>query len=876
MSMFKKEGNKILFRETGQPVRLFIVEQFGFSHYPNGEMIKFIDAVANNGANGIRVLGFFPFGRGREEEPYRRVGDRFDLSRLNKAYVNYLRQWMAHAQKRGVVVLYELFDSVGAKIPKVAQYHPFGRFNDGDLQAFSDLTNHELITYQKNYVTQIVNVLKQYPNVIFGIMNEFVGDKHWHYEMSRHVKMLAPNHLISGSEEGSPAMGDPNVDIWAIHTGSYDKRNCRPNVGYDVAEWRSHIGEKILTYSTDGFGLSGIPCEKPDAMRNLAQEVKKQNLPIFRFLDHNAYVGFDDDGSEYPVGTWYRNDHVYESARAGRANTETYQAIAEVFPVTPLVQQKPVELPKGFLYVFDATYLKSTHPNAIVEKGGKAVAATKTQGYLCLTPAVTNCPTKQLEVYFNVFIDNNTYNDALILILDVYDAAQKRVLTNWAATRKQFAKTQAFNLLKLSFTPPKNSRLLFRVYYFGYAYIAVNRIAVIDPDQVQIKAPSDIPDIYAPPTPVPSPAPTPEPSPEPETQEGLIDVFDVIKSHSTHPEVFRDRGGKAVLATTTPGFLAYGQYATGYPSKLLDVYFSVFIDNNSADDRRILTLDVYDSFQEKLLTQAFITRKQFPKAGAFNLFKLSFTPVEQSKLEFRIFYNGWSYIAADRIAVVVPGKILLKNHDDILALKRDEPSIPKPKGKIVISESLKDRNSVAQINDGTWTAEGVQLRGGDNCYIRYEIPSIPHGFIEFSARGFIPGELHGGTEYKGLLLSMWDGKAGYDYNNAAFIYELRKYGYIKGRPDASDTLWFKIKSNGEWTENHRSVLSWDREKTYKFRIEWGGGETRVIRDGQPVAQGRYRAEFSPTEHLIQIGANPLRGRKTAHDLLISDVVIGRL
>ncbi len=55
---FKKEGNQIQFRDTGQAVRLFIVEQFGlYVHYLDGEILKFIDALANNGVNGFRVFG---------------------------------------------------------------------------------------------------------------------------------------------------------------------------------------------------------------------------------------------------------------------------------------------------------------------------------------------------------------------------------------------------------------------------------------------------------------------------------------------------------------------------------------------------------------------------------------------------------------------------------------------------------------------------------------------------------------------------------------------------------------------------------------------------------------------------------------------------
>lgn len=892
MSWLMRDGEQLKSRATGQPVRLFFVENFGFAHYPqNGEMLKFIDAVANSGANGIRVFGFFPFGRAREQEPYVRSGGKFDLNRPNPEFYNYLRQWMAYAQQRGIVILYELFDSVGLKISRIAPYHPFGEFNDGNLHAFSELSNQRMVSYQKKYLDQLVSVLKTFPNVILAIMNEYEGDDNWHYEMSRHVKSLAPNHLIAGSEESSGAINDPSVDIWFIHTGSYDRDQCRSTLAHDVADIRAKARGKIIGYSTDGFGLKGMKCENPDAMRRLAQDAKDQNLQLFSFLDHYAYVDLDESGKEYPVGTWYREEHVYELSRANRANVQTYQAIAQIFPATPLVETKPikpVELPKGFLQVFDATYLDSTHPNVTTEKGGKAVPATTTQGYLCRTPQVTGLPAKALEVSFSIFADNNTYDDALVLILDVYDAAQKTVLAIRPMTRKQFAKAQAFNLVKLAFTPPQNAQVEFRVYYFGYAYVVVDKLAVVDPDKVTLKTPADIPDLHsAIPSPgTPSPSPTPEPPApqpsEPASDEGVLDLFQVADLHANHPDAFYDKGGKAVRATTTQGFLAYGQYATGYPAQPLDAYFSLFIDNNMADNRRVVTLDVFDSFQNKVLAQEMLTRQQFPAAGEFSLFKLSFTPTAQSKLEFRIYYNGWTYLAADKIAIVDPQKLQLRTHDELLALIPSTtpaegggtPSVTPP-GDAIVFDSLKDGKTSGKVKNGSLTPAGLQLRGGD-AFLGYTISTLPRGFLEFSAKGFVHDELHGGTEYKGVLVTMWDEHAGYSYETAPFIFEMRKYGYIEGRPDASNSLWFKINSNREWTENHKKPFPWDPNTWYRFRLEWGGGTARVFRNGELLNTGNYRAEFTPAAHSIQIGANPLRGRTTPHNLLISDVIIGRL
>ena len=171
-------------------------------------MLDFLDTVADSGANGIRVFGFFPFGKSREEEPYVRTNAGFNLDNPNTRYFEYLRTWMDHAQQRGIVVLYELFDSVGIKYKEVGPYHPFGRFvqhedeHHNRLKAFSTLGG-ELERRQKDYLTHVVNILKPYPNVVFGVMNEFIGDSRWHEEMSRHIKTLAPNHLLSGSEEDS-------------------------------------------------------------------------------------------------------------------------------------------------------------------------------------------------------------------------------------------------------------------------------------------------------------------------------------------------------------------------------------------------------------------------------------------------------------------------------------------------------------------------------------------------------------------------------------------------------------------------------------------------------------------------------------------------
>ncbi len=216
-----------------------------------------------------------------------------------------------------------------------------------------------------------------------------------------------------------------------------------------------------------------------------------------------------------------------------------------------------------------------------------------------------------------------------------------------------------------------------------------------------------------------------------------------------------------------------------------------------------------------------------------------------------------------------------------LAISSDDSSSSEPEPEpeldenVLIYDTLKDGQTDGTLSDGSLTNEGAQLYGL-NGYVGYSIPTTPNGYIEFNARGFQQDELHGGSEYKSVLLTMWSGNDGYSYEHVPFIFELRKYGYIEGRPDASNAFFFKIKSNGVWEEGHFHVLGWDPNKTYRIRVEWGGGSTRAFRDGELVATGSYYGGFSPSNHKIQIGANPLRGRQSPEGLLISDVVIGTL
>lgn len=197
----------------------------------------------------------------------------------------------------------------------------------------------------------------------------------------------------------------------------------------------------------------------------------------------------------------------------------------------------------------------------------------------------------------------------------------------------------------------------------------------------------------------------------------------------------------------------------------------------------------------------------------------------------------------------------------------------------MVSESLKDGQTGGVVKDGDFTAEGLQFHG-DGGYIRYSIPQTPRGYIEFNARGFNPQAAY--TDDKVLLVAMWSGDHGYDYDYAPFLAEFRKTGAVRDQWSLTDNVHLRGRVPGAgWVHGGWYPLSWDQNQTYRFRLEWTDGQMVAYRDGQATTSMSFPGTFSPTNHLIQIGANFEAPRanwwkETHPDLLISDVIIGSL
>jgi hypothetical protein len=176
------------------------------------------------------------------------------------------------------------------------------------------------------------------------------------------------------------------------------------------------------------------------------------------------------------------------------------------------------------------------------------------------------------------------------------------------------------------------------------------------------------------------------------------------------------------------------------------------------------------------------------------------------------------------------------------------PTVPP---NAVVYESLKDGTTTgraASERGYQFTADGIQF-DGVFWYLRYELPeTLTSGYVEYKAKGFIPRDHHvdyaNHEGFKSRLVSMWNDQLPYGgYVPNMNLFEVKKFGYIQGRPDAEETITFTIQTPGfppNWgylpDDSFDTQLAWDPNVTYTIRFEWGGNVVSFYRDGQLLRQ----------------------------------------
>ena len=162
---------------------------------------------------------------------------RFDLSKLNPAYFDRLRDRVAAANERNIYVGVMLFQgfSVSHKSKSRREtpwaYHPLHQGNningvdgdandDGQGYEIHELVNDQVTAIQETYVRKVVDTLNEFDNVVFEIGNEcHVASTPWQYHVLRliheHEKEMPKQHLtwMTFQWDGIAGSGT-DADLW--------------------------------------------------------------------------------------------------------------------------------------------------------------------------------------------------------------------------------------------------------------------------------------------------------------------------------------------------------------------------------------------------------------------------------------------------------------------------------------------------------------------------------------------------------------------------------------------------------------------------------------------------------------------------------------
>ena len=98
--------------------------------------------------------------------------------------------------------------------------------------------------------------------------------------------------------------------------------------------------------------------------------------------------------------------------------------------------------------------------------------------------------------------------------------------------------------------------------------------------------------------------------------------------------------------------MVYGPYTTDIPAGPYVAAFRMMVDNNTANNSKVVKLDVNDSYKMDILAAKDVYRKQFGGAMSYQDMTLTFSTNGNQKLEFRVEWFDTSYVRVDRVIVI--------------------------------------------------------------------------------------------------------------------------------------------------------------------------------------------------------------------------------
>jgi hypothetical protein len=116
-------------------------------------------------------------------------------------------------------------------------------------------------------------------------------------------------------------------------------------------------------------------------------------------------------------------------------------------------------------------------------------------------------------------------------------------------------------------------------------------------------------------------------------------------------------GWSAATALDEKGTMLYGPYATDWSGSSATATFRMMVDNNSADDLPVATIDIYDSTAGEIIAIKDITRKTFIGTFQYQDFPISASIAGRAghAMEVRVYWHDVSYVRVAQVSITLTG-----------------------------------------------------------------------------------------------------------------------------------------------------------------------------------------------------------------------------
>ena len=234
----------------------------------------------------------------RSKEPgYMNGGNKFDLSEWDEAYFSRLKDFVAEAGKRNIVVELDLFsnyyDTVQWKLSPLNILNNINRIGDfRDQKEVLSLKHTDLLNVQELMVRKIIHELKDFDNLYYEVCNEpYFGDtlalREWEAHTTEVVveaeKDYPRKHLISNNVANSYKLVSQQRDGVSIYNFHYAKPPVTVSMNY-------HLNGVIGDNET-GFNGTGDATYRTEAW-----DFVLAGGGLFNHLDY-SFTADNEDGS---------------------------------------------------------------------------------------------------------------------------------------------------------------------------------------------------------------------------------------------------------------------------------------------------------------------------------------------------------------------------------------------------------------------------------------------------------------------------------------------------------------------------------------------------------------------------------------------------